>query len=85
MLPFSEVIAVSLEFGTKSPMVVFRALRAENWLHHYGTPGHAKARKIKTCLFEAFCPDDKKWKASVWAKGKEIVELAVKSFEPKDG
>lgn len=83
MLPYSEVIAVSLEFGTKSPMVVLKALREENWLHHYGTPEHAKARQIKACLFEAFYPDDKNWKASVWTKGKQVVELAVNSFKTK--
>ncbi len=81
MLPYSEVVAVGLEFGTIPPMEVFKALRAENWLHHHGASRYAKTREMKICLLKAFYPDDNKWKASVWTKGKEIVELALKSFE----
>ena len=80
MLPNTEVTAVSLEFGTVPPMVVFKALRAENWLHHHGGSGYAKANEIKACLLRAFYPDDKEWKTSVWEKGKDIVERAAASL-----
>ena len=83
MLPLSEIIAAGLEFGTLPPIEVLKALRAENWLHHHhGDSGYAKTKEIKTCLLQAFYPDDKKWKASVWSQGKEVVELALNSFVP---
>lgn len=84
MLPNSEVTAISLEFGTIPPMEVFKALRAENWLHHYSDSGYAKASEIKACLFRAFYPDDKDWKISIWVKGKDVVERAVASFDSKE-
>jgi hypothetical protein len=54
MLPNAEVTAVSVEFGTVPIMEVFKALRAENWLHHHGSMEHPKARELKTCLLRAF-------------------------------
>lgn len=84
MLPNSEVTAVSLEFGTVPPMEIFKVLRAENWLHHHGGSGYAKAREIKARLLRAFYPDDKDWKKSIWTKGKDVVERAVASFSSKE-
>ena len=63
MLPNADVTAVSLEFGTVSNLKALRALRAENWLHHYGGDEHRGAAKIKTKLVRAFYPDGDDWKA----------------------
>jgi len=73
MLPNTEVTAVSLEFGTLPAMKVFWALRAENWLHHYGGKGHQNAKRIKDDLLRAFYPDTEDWKSQVWKQGKEVV------------
>jgi succinylglutamate desuccinylase len=77
MLPDAEITAVTLEFGTVEPMQVFQALRAENWLHHYGTIDHPKAKEIKTELLRVFYPDNDAWKQQVWHQGKEVVEQAL--------
>lgn len=84
MLPDSEVTAVSLEFGTLPPLDVFKALRAENWLYHYGGAGHAKAKEIKGCLLGAFYPYDVKWRRSVLEKGKSVIEDAKIYFSEND-
>ena len=77
MLPDTEVTAMGLEFGTVEPKQVFLALRAENWLHHYGSPDHPRAKEIKAELLKAFFPDDDGWKQQVWQQGKEVVELVI--------
>jgi succinylglutamate desuccinylase len=77
MLPDAEITAVTLEFGTVEPMQVFQALRAENWLHHYGTIDHPKAKEIKTELLRVFYPDNDAWKQQVWHQGKEVVEQVL--------
>lgn len=77
MLPRAEVTAVSLEFGTLSRQAVFCALRAENWLHHYGGKEHPDRKKLKAKLLRAFYPDREDWKAMVWKQGKEVVEQAI--------
>jgi len=80
MLPDSEITAVALEFGTLPPMKIFKALRTENWLHHYGCSEFAKANKIKTSLLRAFYPDNNDWKKAVWEIGRKVIESAVVSF-----
>jgi len=77
MLPGTTVTAVTLEFGTFSSIDVFRALRAENWLHHHGDALHPRAQAIKTCLLRTYTPASDKWKSLVWSGGKRIVGLAL--------
>jgi hypothetical protein len=77
MLPKTEVTPVSLEFGTSSPMEVFRAVRAENWLHHHAGPEHRRARELKARLLRAFYPDTEEWRTSVWNQGNEVIERAL--------
>jgi hypothetical protein len=74
MLPDAEITAVSLEFGTVEPKQVFKALRAENWLHHHGGIDNPNAKEIKTEILRAFYPNDDTWKQQVWQQGKEVVE-----------
>ena len=80
MLPPGKVTAVSLEFGTSAVTTVLPALRAENWLHHYGGSDLAEAGRIKAELLRAFYPDADEWKARVWDQGKEIVEQVLASM-----
>ena len=72
MLPQSEVTAVSLEFGTFPPMTVFRAMQAENWLHHHSGADHPRSAKIKTEMRRVFYPDTDDWKALVWRQADEV-------------
>jgi hypothetical protein len=81
MIPQAEVTAVSLEFGTYPAKEVFLALRAENWLHHYGGEDHPNAQKIKSELLRVFYPNTDEWKLQVWQQGKEIVDQALLSIQ----
>lgn len=77
MLPKAIVTSVTLEFGTFPPMDVFRALRTENWLHHYGNASHPQAQSIKNCLLRTFYPESKEWKTLAWRHGKHVVRRAM--------
>ena len=77
MIPKAEVTAVSLEFGTCPAKEVFWALRAENWLYHYGGKNHKDAEKIKAELLRVFYPNTDEWKTKVWKQGKEVVEQVL--------
>jgi hypothetical protein len=77
MLPASEVTAVTLEFGTVPLKEVFKAMQAENWLHHHRGKNNPLADEIKAEMRRVFYPDTDEWKARVWAQGKEVVEQAV--------
>ena len=80
MIPQAEVTAVSLEFGTYPAKDVFLALRAENWLHHYGGVNHPKAQEIKTELLHVFYPNTDDWNQSIWNHGEKIVNQALRNF-----
>lgn len=77
MLPNSEVTAMSLEYGTFSPLKVFQALRLENWLHHHSDKGHPKYDKIKSQLLRVFYPEQDAWRHSVWKIGKDVIQKAI--------
>ncbi len=73
----TEVTATSLEFGTLPPKQVFRAMQAENCLHHHGQPDDCRAKKAKLALLRAFYPDEHEWKNAVWKQSREVVAQAL--------
>jgi hypothetical protein len=79
-VPDADVTAVTLELGTVPLMEAFKALRAENWLHHHGGRAHPLAPRIKACLLRAFHPDSSEWEGSVWTHGRAVVESALASL-----
>ncbi|MBE9521129.1 MAG: M14 family metallopeptidase [Proteobacteria bacterium] len=81
MLPDAEITAVSLEFGTVEPKQVFLALRAENWLHHHGSPDHPRAKEIKEDLLRAFYPDQDDWRMQVLEHGRTVVEQVQQQLQ----
>ena len=73
LLPNTEVIAASLEFGTYPPIKVLWALRAENYLHHQNGLTRSDAAKIKADLKRMFYPQEETWKQAVWQQGSAMV------------
>lgn len=58
----------TLEFGTHPLDTVYRALRADNWLHLHGDLSSDFARSVKADLKEAFCPDSAAWREAVYER-----------------
>ncbi len=77
MAPHREVTAAFLEFGTLSPIPVFRAMQAESWLHHHGGAANPRHNCIKAALRRAFYPGADGWKTRIWAQAREVVEQAL--------
>lgn len=75
-LPGVELTSAGLEFGTLPAMAVFRALRAENWLHFH-VDGRG-AQRIRDNFRRAFDPDDNLWRAQVTGQGQEVVLNALR-------
>jgi hypothetical protein len=74
-LPRAKVTAMIQEFGTYSPVKMFRALRKENRWHHHGGGGvnHPAKQELKA----AFCPTDERWRLAVLRRGQALLEQAV--------
>ena len=69
LLPNTEVIAASLEFGTYPASKVLWALRAENHLHHHGDHKSLDAAEIKAELKRMFYPQNADWERTIWQQG----------------
>jgi hypothetical protein len=71
------VTFVALEFGTVPVPVVLRALRAENWLHHFGKPESVLGKKIKEDLKSAFYSSDQTWQGMVLSRSMSVLQQAI--------
>lgn len=77
MLPDSQFTGGGLEFGTSPLKDVMAALRKENWLWHYGGPGHRRAAAIKAALRRALYPDTDEWKEQIWRQARTVMNQAL--------
>jgi hypothetical protein len=73
MFPAAQVFFAAQEFGTRHPLAILAALRAENQRHHHGRNGNDPHDSGKKRLLEAFCPSSSKWRERVLARGKEVI------------
>lgn len=80
LLPHAEITMCTLEYGTYSSVEVFRALRADNWLHVHGDPRGQGAAAIKGEIRRAFYPDCGDWKEMVWARAAAVFGQALEGL-----
>jgi hypothetical protein len=73
-LPGVRYDALTCEFGTYNNLNVLFALRAENRLHHWGTP--TPDHPAKRGLLEAFSPSDPAWRAAVLTHARALRDAA---------
>lgn len=76
-LPHAELTMTCLEYGTYATLEVFRALRADNWLHIHGDPMSNAAASIKAQIRRAFYPDCDDWKDMVWQRAQAVLSQAL--------
>ena len=77
MFPAAQIYFAVQEFGTRHPLSVLVALRAENRCHHYGAAGAPEIHRTKRRLLEVFCPSDKRWREQVLKRGREVIGQAL--------
>jgi hypothetical protein len=80
LLPQAQVTMIAVEYGTRSTLEVFDALRADNWLHTRGDPLGPKAPAIKAQIRDAFFPDQDDWKAMIWKRGETVLGQAIQGL-----
>ena len=79
-LPGTDLLAVSMEFGTSPPLDIFWAMRAENYLHHHPNDQDTNFQEIKSELKRVFYPENDDWKRAIWLQGKESVQQALNNL-----
>jgi hypothetical protein len=70
-----------LEFGTHPLETIYKALRADNWLHLHGDLNTDFARQVKADLKEAFCPDSDQWREAVYARAMAVWQRGMEGLE----
>lgn len=73
----ADIAFIALEYGTRDLTTVLTALRADNCLYEKGDLDSALGREIKAQIRDACYPDAEDWKALVWTRAIEIVDLAI--------
>ncbi len=81
LLPGAETTSTCLEFGTCSGTEVFRATRADNWLHTLGNPAGPEAKGIKDELRRVFYPDAPEWKHRIWRCSRAVAARALAGLD----
>ena len=64
---------IAIEYGTIPVMEVFKALRADNWLHAYSDQNDPRWAAIKKGIRDAFYVDESWWKAAVYGRSVDMI------------
>lgn len=75
-----DYLHATAEFGTRRPVSVLAALRAENQAHHYCEPQDPAAEQAKQRLVEAFCPGDTGWRRRVLERSRQLIDQAMRAL-----
>ena len=68
---------ICLEYGTFPKAQVQTALRAEHWLHRFGSADASQRASIKQALKDAFYPNADDWKVPIWQQAREAYLQAL--------
>lgn len=70
--------AIGLEFGTRAPLAVLNALRADQWAQrHADALDDAQRERVHRQMRDAFAPDDPAWIAAVLSQFDAVVAQLV--------
>jgi hypothetical protein len=79
-LPAAEFTGMALEYGVRSLDESIDAIRADNWLHHHGTPDSPQGRAIKAQMRAAFYGDAHDWKGMIFDQAVEAERCALRGL-----
>jgi hypothetical protein len=83
--PQTVLTAVTGEFGTQQPLLVLRALQADNWLWQRGRDtGPQQRAAIAELMTEAFDPPDPAWRSAVLKVGTRLITKALRGLADID-
>jgi hypothetical protein len=82
--PDAEFTGIGLEYGTRSYLDVFQALRAEQWLANHPEAPDPVRNAIKRGMRDAFYDDSDAWKAMVYGQARVTVLQALRALAPTE-
>ncbi|MDQ6628406.1 MAG: M14 family metallopeptidase [Pseudomonadota bacterium] len=79
--PQAEYTGIALEYGTKPPLEMIEALRADQWLENHPATDDATRRAIKRQVRDAFYVDTDEWKNQVVTQARDAAYAAVRGLQ----
>ncbi len=78
--PQADYTGIALEYGTVPFEQVLQTLRADHWMHRYGTATTAQQNEIRAAMRQAFYVDSDAWREQVVAQSQEVLLQAVQGL-----
>jgi hypothetical protein len=76
-LPDTDIVPVTLEFGTKSGIEVLQALRGDAWLRTARHASEVERAGVKRSIRDAFLCDAPEWRSLVWQAARRVFTQAL--------
>jgi hypothetical protein len=77
--------ALGLEFGTRPPLAVLNALRADQWYrNHQGRLTLRQERRVRAAMKRAFAVPDEEWAAQAAARFEQVVRQIAGGLRRKE-
>lgn len=79
LVNWAQTVSVVLEFGTRDPLEVLAAIRADNWLEQHGDRLSCRGKDIGEMMRSAFFVNTTDWCDRVSNRGLEVISQAIES------
>ncbi len=76
---FSSAVSLTLEFGTRGPIEIVKALAMENWTRVFAPEGKWRDR-ARAAMLRAFNPQEESWRIPVTQRGVDVIKQGISGF-----
>lgn len=74
----AQSFALGLEFGTRAPLVVLNALRADQWYYNNaGVLSEKHRKRVRQKMKNAFFPSDPRWSIQITQRFDQVMEQLI--------
>lgn len=73
-MPAENYTGIAVEYGTYDTATVLQAMRFDNWINQYETPGTELWNQGKKGIRDALYCDNDEWKAKIWERATWVLE-----------
>jgi hypothetical protein len=78
--PNSNIVKMTIEYGTVPPLAVLQAMRGDQWNQLHPQAPAALREANSQAMFKAFFTDTDEWKSAVVAQGTQAVQQAIEGL-----
>lgn len=84
-MPAEKLTGIAVEYGTVNGAEVLSAMRFDNWINQYETPGTERWQEGKQAIRDALYCDEDGWKEKIWARAQWVLTHTYKGLSDVTG